>query len=30
MVTHDAYLMKLADRIIEMKHGEVIKDSLLR
>jgi ABC-type multidrug transport system fused ATPase/permease subunit len=26
MVTHDSYLMKLADRVIEMKHGEVVND----
>lgn len=27
MVTHDAYLMKLANRVIEMKHGVVVNDS---
>ena len=30
MVTHDAYLMKVADRVVEMKHGSVISDSLTR
>jgi ATP-binding cassette subfamily B protein len=30
MVTHDTFLMNDADRIIEMKHGEVIRDETIK